>query len=103
MMVQKSTTGETSPGEHRCSPPAITLPKGGGAIRTYGSRRTKMSGVNHSGHIFPPADSLIYLPYGVEVIQKVSETGELEACKIEVFSPAFWPIKKEILSDNQYK
>jgi hypothetical protein len=27
--------------------------------------------------------------------------GRLEACKIKVFPPAFWPISKDILSDKQ--
>jgi hypothetical protein len=27
----------------------------------------------------------------------------MEACKIKAFSPAFWSITKEILSDNQYR
>src|SRR5262245_17874649 len=33
MIIQENTTGETSTGEHHLSPPAIALPKGGGAIR----------------------------------------------------------------------
>jgi hypothetical protein len=31
----------------------------------------------------------------------VSETAGLEACKIKVFSPTFWSIRKEILSDRK--
>ena len=30
----------------------------------------------------------------------VSETVEIEACKIKVFPPAFWSITKDILSDK---
>ena len=32
----------------------------------------------------------------------MSETGGLEACKIKVFPPAFWPIKKELLYDRSF-
>src|SRR5215831_15251828 len=39
-MAQAHTTGETSTGEHRVSPPAIVLPKGGGAIRGMGEKFT---------------------------------------------------------------
>jgi hypothetical protein len=39
------------------------------ACRASGSRRTKMSGVNHTGHI-SPRDSLIFLHYVIGVIKK---------------------------------
>jgi hypothetical protein len=54
--------------------------------------------LHHRGHTdFSKAQTATV----VGISKRVAEIAGLEACKIKVFPPAFWPIRKEILSDRQ--